>query len=138
MKRFYAAIKGRVSSPGPARPVFRSNADMMLLTTRLQLDADGKPHIPGSLEVWRDLFVHHPHGKYDGKLTKLAASWKDPDDVLEAHFALTRKAVENEPLKIFMTTSHLDRQRSPALAPATVGRMARDYRGWGAQYPVFK
>ena len=31
MKRFYAAIKGRVTSPGPARPVFRSNADMILL-----------------------------------------------------------------------------------------------------------
>jgi hypothetical protein len=77
MKRFYAAIKGRVTSPGPARPVFRSNADMMLLTTRLQLDSNGKPHIPGSIEVWRELFVHHPHGKYDGKLTKLAATWKD-------------------------------------------------------------
>ncbi|HTM49569.1 MAG TPA: hypothetical protein VL285_12835, partial [Bryobacteraceae bacterium] len=28
MKRFYTAIRGRVTSPGPARPVFRSNADM--------------------------------------------------------------------------------------------------------------
>jgi hypothetical protein len=137
MKRFYAAIKGRVTSPGPARPVFRSNADMMLLTTRLQLDANGKPHIPGSLEVWRDLFVHHPHGKYDGKLTKLAASWKDPDDVLEALFALTRKAVENEPLKIFMAISDLDRQRVTPLAPATVDRMAREYRSYGAQYAIF-
>jgi hypothetical protein len=137
MKRFYAAIKGRVSSPGPARPVFRSNADMMLLTTRLQLDANGKPHIPGSIEVWRELFVHHPHGKYDGKLTKLAASWKDPDDVLEALFALTRKAVENEPLKIFMSISDLDRQRATPLEPATVDRMAREFRSYGAQYAIF-
>ncbi len=137
MKRFYAAIKGRVTSPGPARPVFRSNADMMLLTTRLQLDASGKPHIPGSLEVWRELFVHHPHGKYDGKLTKLAASWKDPDDVLEALFALTRKAVENEPLKIFMAISDLDRQRATPLSAETVDRMAREYRAYGAQYAIF-
>src|SRR6202011_1036181 len=136
MKRFYAAIKGRVTSPGPARPVFRSNADMMLLTTRLQLDSNGKPHIPGNLEVWRDLFVHHPHGKYDGKLTKLAATWKDPDDVLEALFALTRKAVENEPLKIFMAISDLDRQRATPLSPATVDRMAREYRSYGAQYAI--
>jgi hypothetical protein len=137
MKRFYNAIKGRITSPGPARPVFRSNADMMLLTTRLQLDPNGKPHIPGSLEVWRELFVHHPHGKYDGKLTKIAASWKDPDDVLEALFALTRKAVENEPLKIFMAMSDLDRQRSKPLAPATVDRMARGFRQFGAQYAIF-
>src|SRR5579871_150673 len=34
LKRFYTAIRGRVTSPGPARPVFRSNTDMLLLTTR--------------------------------------------------------------------------------------------------------
>ncbi|MGH9663349.1 MAG: hypothetical protein ACRD9L_02870, partial [Bryobacteraceae bacterium] len=28
LKRFYSAIRGRVTSPGPARPVFRSNTDM--------------------------------------------------------------------------------------------------------------
>lgn len=137
MKRFYSAMKGRVTSPGPARPVFRSNADMMLLTTRLQMDADGKPHIPGSLEVWRNLFVNHPHGKYDGKLTKLATTWKEPDDVVEALFALTRKAVENEPLKIFMAISDLDRRRATPLAPATVDRMAREFRTYGSQYAIF-
>ena len=47
----------QVTSPGPARPVFRSNADMMLLTTRLRIEPDGQPHIPGELEVWKDLFA---------------------------------------------------------------------------------
>src|SRR5438876_1017867 len=137
MKRFYDAVRGRVTSPGPARPVFRSNADMMLLTTRLQIDANGKPHIPGNVEVWKDLFVHHPHGKYDGKLTKSAVNWKDADDVLEALFGLTRKAVENEPLKIFMAVSDLDRHRPTPLTAATVDRLARQYRTFGAQYAIF-
>jgi hypothetical protein len=136
MKRFYAAVRGRVTSPGPARPVFRSNADMMLLTTRLQM-VNGKPHIPGNLEVWRNLFINHPHGKYDGKLTRLAGSWKEPDDVLEALFALCRKAVENEPLKIFMALSDIDRNRETPLEPATVDRLARSYRHYGAQYAIF-
>jgi hypothetical protein len=137
MKRFYTAVRGRVTSPGPARPVFRSNADMMLLTTRLQIGADGKPHIPGNVEIWKNLFVNHPHGKYDGKLTKLATTWKEPDDVLEALFALSRKAVENEPLKIFMALSDLDRMRQTPLAPATVDRLAREYRTLGSQYAIF-
>src|SRR5579871_3185570 len=137
MKRFYTAIRGRVTSPGPARPVFRSNADMMLLTTRLRLDPNGKPHIPGSLEVWKNLFVNHPQGKYDAKLTRLAASWKDPDDVLEALFALCRKSVENEPLKIFMALTDLDRNRAKPLEPATVDRLARSFRAYGSQYPIF-
>ena len=137
MKRFYTAVRGRITSPGPARPVFRSNTDMMLLTTRLRLDADGKPHIPGSLEVWKNLFVSHPQGKYDGKLTRLATTWKEPDDVLEALFALCRKAVENEPLKIFMAISDVDRNRAKPLEAATVDRLAREYHTYGAQYATF-
>ena len=78
MKRFYTAVRGRITSPGPARPVFRSNTDMMLLTTRLRMDANGKPHIPGSLEVWKTLFTTHPQGKYDGKLTSPRPHGKNP------------------------------------------------------------
>ncbi len=137
MKRFYTAVRGRITSPGPARPVFRSNTDMMLLTTRLHLDANGKPHIPGNLEVWKSLFTVNPQAKYDGKLTRLATSWKEPDDVLEALFALCRKSAENEPLKIFMALSDVDRNRPTPLEPATVDRLARSFRAYGSQYPIF-
>ena len=114
MQRFYTAMRGRITSPGPARPVFRANTDMMLLTQRLRIEPDGKPHIPGNLEVWKNLFVYHPHGKYDGKLTKAANGWKEPDDLIEALFALCRKAVENEPLKIYMAITDLNRYRVEA------------------------
>jgi hypothetical protein len=137
LKRFYSAIRGRVTSPGPARPVFRSNTDMLLLTTRLRLNADGRPHIPGSLDVWRTLFVDHPAGKYDAKLSKAASSWKDPDDVIEALFALCRKSVENEPLKIFMALSDVDRHRKTPLDTPSAERMARQYKQFGAQYSIF-
>jgi hypothetical protein len=137
MKRFYLAVRGRITSPGPARPVFRSNADMMLLTTRLRIDANGHAVIPGNIDVWKNLFIIHPHGKYDGKLTKAAAGWKDADDLIEALFGLCRKAVENEPLKIFMAVSDLDRNRPKPLEAATVDRLAREYHTYGQQYAVF-
>ncbi len=136
LKRFYNAVRGKVTSPGPARPVFRSNTDMMLLTTRLRLEPDGKPHIPGNVEVWRNLFVHHPAGKYDAKLTKAAGAWKEADDVLEALFGLSRKAVENEPLKIYMALSDLNRHRSKPILPETADRLAREYRLHGSQYSL--
>jgi hypothetical protein len=137
LKRFYAAIRGKVTSPGPARPVFRSNTDMLLLTTRLRLDPDGKPHLPGGLEIWKRLFAEHPEGKYDAKLTRAAPQWKDADDVLEALFGLSRKAAENEPLKIFMALTDLDRRRTKPLEPATMDKLARSYRTLSAQYPLF-
>ncbi|MBK5292800.1 MAG: hypothetical protein JJE04_14135, partial [Acidobacteriia bacterium] len=137
LKRFYGALRGRVTSPGPARPVFRSNTDLMLLTTRMRVDQDGQVHIPGGVEVWRELFIKHPHGKYDGKLTKLATTWKSADDIIEALFALCRKAVENEPLKIYMAMSDLNRHRDKPLESATVSLMARLYRTLSSQYPIF-
>jgi hypothetical protein len=139
IKRFYAAIRGKVTSPGPARPVFRSNTDMMLLTARLRLDSNGKPHIPGGLDVWKNLFLEHPSGggKYDAKLSKDAVNWKEPDDVIEALFGLCRKAAENEALKIFMALSDLDRHRPTPLDSKTADRLARRYRSMGAQYPIF-
>jgi hypothetical protein len=137
MKRFYAAIRGKVTSPGPARPVFRSNTDMLLLTTRLRIDPDGKPHLPGNLDIWKNLFANHPPGKYDAKLTRAAPAWKDGDDVLEALFGLTRKLAENEPLKIFMALSDVERERTKPLQASTVDRLAREYREMGAQYALF-
>jgi hypothetical protein len=137
MERYYSAIRGRVTSPGPARPVFRANTDMMLLTSGLRLNANGQPHVPGGIEAWKTLFMTNPNGKYDGKLTKSSAGWKEPDDLVEALFALCRKAVENEPLKIYMALSNVDRRRSAPLEPATVNRMMRDFRIYQAQYTIF-
>jgi hypothetical protein len=137
MKRFYTAIRGRITTPGPARPVFRANADMMLLTTRLRIDPNGQPHIPGNLEIWKNLFISHPRGKYDAKLSKAAGAWREPDDVMEALFALSRKVVENEPLKIFMALSDIDRNRTQPLQAATVDRLARSFHDFGAQYALF-
>lgn len=138
MKRFYQAIRGRVTSPGPARPVFRANSDMMLLTTRLRLEPDGRPHIPGGVEVWKTVFARAPRGaKYDGKLARAAAGWKDGDDVLEALFGLCRKSMGNEPLKAFMALSDLNRIRTQPLEAATALRIAREYREMAAQIPIF-
>ena len=137
MKRMYNAVRGKVTTPGPARPVFRSNSEMMLLTTRLHIDANGRVHIPGDLEVWKDLFERNPRGKYDAKLSKAAANWKDGDDVVEALFALCRKAVDNEPLKLFMALSDIDRNREQPMKPETVQRLIRDWNVYGSQYMVF-
>ena len=137
MKRFYDAVRGKITSPGPARPVFRSSTELMLLTTSLQIGPDGQPHVPGDLEVWRNLFIRHPHGKYDGRLTRSANTWRTNDDLVEALFALCRKAVENEPLKIFLALNDIDRGRRKSMSPQLAARLVGAYRRYGEQYIIF-
>ena len=135
-KRFYDALRGKITSPGPARPVFRSSTDLMLLTNSLWLDANGGPHVPGNIEIWRTLFIKHPHGKYDGKLTRSASTWKTRDDLLEALFALSRKSADNEPLHIFLSLSDIDRMRAKPLSSELAARLINNYRTYNAQYRI--
>ena len=137
LKHNYDALRGKVTSPGPARPVFRSSTDLMLLTNSLRIDANGEAHVPGNLEVWRDLFIKHPHGKYDGKLTRSAQGWRSSDDLLEALFGLSRKSVENEPLKIFLALNDIDRDREKPISPDMAERLIASYRTFGHQYALF-
>ena len=136
IERFYTAMRGRVTSPGPARPIFRATAELLMLTARLDLEDSAMPHIPGGLEPWKKLFVEHPHGKYDGKLTRSAKDWTSEDDLVEALFGLSRKVIENEPLRMFLAISNLDRGRSQPLSPATVERLLLAYPTHGSQFAV--
>lgn len=136
MRRFYDGLRGKITSPGPARPVFRSSTELMLLTTSLRIGPDGQPLIPGSLDVWRTLFVKHPHGKYDGKLTRSANNWRSKDDLVEALFGLSRKTVENEPLQMFLALSDIDRDRSKPISPELASRLISSYRNFGSQYAI--
>ncbi|MBV9267041.1 MAG: hypothetical protein JO061_12800, partial [Acidobacteriaceae bacterium] len=137
LKRFYDALRGKITTPGPARPVFRSSTDLILLTTSLRIEENGTPHIPGNLEIWRTLFLKHPHGKYDGKLTRSANTWRNNDDLLEALFALCRKAADNEPLHIFLALNDVDRGRAKPLSPTFAAHLINAYRSYGAQYRIF-
>ena len=137
IERFYQAVRGKVTSPGPARPIFRASSDLLLLSTRLDFTASGAPRIPGGIEPWKDLFVVHPHGKYDGKLTQSATRWTQADDVIEAMFALSRKAIENEPLRMFLSISDLDRNRATPLSAEVVGRMIRAFPAHGHQFALY-
>ena len=137
LERFYMAVRGRVTSPGPARPVFRANAELMLLTARTLFNDEGSPVIPGGVEPWKNLFIDHPHGEYDGRLTESASSWQTADDVLESMFGLCRKMVENEPLRIFMAVSNISRFREQPLSAATVSRIMMAYPDYGDQLSLF-
>ena len=57
--------------------------------------------------------------------------------MLEALFGLCRKAVENEPLKIFMALSDVERNRTKPLEPAPWTGWRASIATLSAQYPLF-
>ena len=137
LERFYRAVRGKVTSPGPARPIFRANSDLMLLATRLDVRSNGQAHLPGGIEPWKKLFATHPHGEYDGRLAKAAPNWMQPDDVIEAVFGMCRKMVENEPLQMFIAVTNIDRARTEPLSAATVDKLLLAYTLFDDQFSLF-
>ena len=52
-------------------------------------------------------------------------------------FALSRKAIENEPLRMFLSISDLDRNRATPLSAEVVGRMIRAFPDHGHQFALY-
>jgi hypothetical protein len=141
LRRFYEALRGPDLSPSPSRPVFRPNPSLLLLATRVQMDTNGQPHLPGGLEVWKAMIESHK--KDDSKIAKdwakRAGHFNNPEQVVEAMFGLTRVLGSNGTVQIFLTMSEMDRARSAdqRLSSATVQLLAERFAKYSQQYAVF-
>lgn len=136
---FYQGLRGSDPHPGPARfLVFRPNAGLSLLTTRLQFSADGQPLIPGNVQVWKEIVRHKPNSKAGAEWARKAGGWNSPEQVVEGMFGLTRAETEG-PLQVFLTISEIDRERTPEhrLSPQTVRLLADKFSDFNDQYLIF-
>ncbi|MGA9797661.1 MAG: hypothetical protein WBQ68_01525 [Terriglobales bacterium] len=139
LPRFYEALRGKDVSPGPARPVFRPDPDLLILVTRLQLDSSGRPTVPGNLDMWEDILRQKSDSKIVHQWAKHSSHWKDPDQLVEALFAFSRQSADDGPLRIYLMLSAIDNGR-PAdrhLSPETVRLLAQKFSRYGNQYLIF-
>ncbi|MGH9444555.1 MAG: hypothetical protein ACRD3O_02295 [Terriglobia bacterium] len=141
LRLFYRALRGRSPLPSAQRPVFRPDPGLPLLVTRLQLDPNGQPHIPGNLEVWKEILSgeRKGHAKTLRIWAARARGWKRPDQLIAAMFALSRVNSPRNPLQLYLVLSEIDRGRSPKhrLNPKTVRLMAENFSRYGDQYLIF-
>ncbi len=142
LPRFYTALVGDHASPGPARPVFRPDAGLLLLAAGIQLDPDGEPRIPGNLEVWKQVmkdFRSQYHSNLVHTWSMRADKWKSPEGLLETMFAFSRLNLDDGPLQAFLSVNSIDRARTSKdrLEPATVQLLAANFKKFGDQYPTF-
>lgn len=139
LKLFYSALRSAEPSVPATRGSFRPTPWLLLLATRLQFDDAGRPLVPGNLEEWNDILFRGPGSGFVKKYARQNGSAKNPEQLVQAMFALSRAPTEVGPLQTYLAISELDCRRSPEhrLAPTTVRLLARRFEDFSAQYKIF-
>lgn len=136
----YEAFRESGVSPDVAtRLAFRPAPALLLLVNQLQWESNGEPHVPGNLNVWKDIIGEANDFKVSRRWRKRSAEWKDPEHFLEALFAFSRVETENGPLQAYLFTNELDarRPKGKALSPETVKLLADNFADFSDQFLVF-
>ncbi|HEV3206591.1 MAG TPA: hypothetical protein VGZ28_06535 [Terriglobales bacterium] len=139
LQHFYEALLGRDSSPGPARPVFRPDPDLLLLVTRLQFDSSGQPTVPGDLQAWQQILRQKSDSRVVRDWARRASHWKSSEELVEAMFAFSRIGSDEGPLRIYLMLNAIDNVRpvDRRLSPQTVRLLAEKFSRYGQQYLIF-
>lgn len=139
LQRFYEALRGQNISPNPTRHSFRPDQGLFMLVTRLQLDPSGQAHIPGNLDVWKDVLRRKTESKVLREWGKRAGGWSNSEQVVEGMFGVSRMSVATGPLQDFLALTEIDRGRSPEqlMSVQTDHLLADKFPRFGDQYPIF-
>jgi len=139
LRTFYDALRAADPNASATRGAFRPAPGLLLLVTRQQWDADGEPHIPGGVAVWKDILRQKSDSKLVRDWGKRANRLSSPEQLLQVMFALTRATTDSGPLQAYLMLSELDMRRSEEhrLGPETVKLLARRFELFSDQYRVF-
>jgi hypothetical protein len=139
LKHLYEAFRTPEIKRKATRGVFRQAPDLLVLFTRLEWEADGSPHIPGDLSVWKQIFHQKSSSDAVHDLGKGLTNWETPEQFLQAMTALARRDSDSGPLQIYLTLCELDnnRPKDRRLSPGTVSLMADRFTQFGSWYLIF-
>ena len=139
LSRFYDALRGHDLNPIPTRHSFRPDPALFLLEARLQINPDGQPHIPGNIEVWKEVLRRKTDSKLIRDWAQKAGGWNNPEQVVEGMVGLSRYSMPEGPVYNFLMLTEIDRGRalSEQLNVPTARILAEKFPLFGDQYPVF-
>jgi hypothetical protein len=139
LERFYDALRGRDITPIPTKHSFRPDPALFLLEARLQVEPNGQPHIPGSIDVWKEVLRRKTDSKLIHEWGDKAGGWSNPEQVVEGMVGVSRYAMPDGPVYNFLMLTEIDRARAPGerLDIPTARLLAEKFPLFGDQYPVF-
>ena len=139
LERNYDAFRSADLKKGAVNGVYPQGSGLLVLYTRQQWEPNGDPHVPGGLEVWKQLLSQGPRERVTHQWTTRARHFDRPDQLIEAMSALSRSDVDNGTFQMYLSLCELDRRRplQRPLAPATVSFLAPTFSKFNDWYPVF-
>jgi len=139
LRHCYDALRGKTLTPSAVSSVFRPDPTLLLLTTRLQWEPNGDPHVPGNLQAWRNILRQKSNAELIRVWNVEAKFGNTPDSLLETMFALSRVGMEGTPAEAFLVLSEIDAKRPAGhrLSPQTVELMAGKFEEFRNQYAMF-
>lgn len=139
LQRFYDALRGRDITPIPTKHSFRPDPGLFLLEARLQFDSNGQPHVPGNIDVWKDVLRRKTDSKLVHDWGEKAGGWNNPEQVVEGMIGVSRYAMPEGPVYNFLMLTEIDRGRAVGeqLNIPTARLLAEKFPLFGDQYPIF-
>ncbi len=139
LKALYDAYRTSAGNVVAYSGVFPRNAQLLLLLTRLQWQADGKPGIPGSLKVWQEVFARQARSYGYRDWVRHARNVNTPERFLESLVASTNMVTEAGPTQMYLTISAIDDRRSAQerLSNETVQLLADRFSQYEDWYLTF-
>jgi hypothetical protein len=137
--RDYDAFHSTHSETDAARQSFRPAPGLLILLTRLPWDGSGQPPVPGNLDAWKKIFKQKSDSAMVRGWERHSGHLNNPDQLLEAMFALSRADTDSGPLQLYLLLTELDSRRSPAnqLHAETVLLLAGRFADFKDQYRLF-
>ena len=139
MKRLYDAFRLPDSEPSATRSVFRKAPELLVLFTRVQWEPNGDPHVPGDLDVWKEILNQKSDSKIVREWGKRSRGWDRPEQLLEAMTALSHVETDRGPLQVYLMVSELDSERGPdkRVSSGTVRLLASRFSQFSSWYLIF-
>lgn len=139
LKRVYESLRSFDSKKPATEGVFRRSPDLLVLFSRVTWEANGDPHVPGGLAVWKDLLRRKLTPKTSREWDKRAHIWDSPEQFFEGMTALSRVETDIGTLPTYLMALEIDRNRQPdkSLSPDTLRIMAAKFTQLSSWYPVF-
>ena len=117
--------------------IFPRNGNLLILLASLRWNADGGPDIPGTPELWQEIFSRK---NIDGhERVKLTHCCDTPERTLEALVATSRTEFDSSPTAIFLTLSAVNTARPSErpLSKETQQLIASKFSRYNRWFPIF-